>query len=73
MKLFSLTVTLLPSLASAFCQPHVQISRMSLNAGSPAKSFEEDLELTKKVINDYNNDGDAPAAEETTESDGKDE
>lgn len=52
-------LSLFPSMAFCFAPavPHQRnvISR-TLNAGPVAKSFEEDLEMTRKVINDFNGD-----------------
>ena len=68
MKLSSVIVLALPALATAFVSTPRVVFGTSL-ASSPAKSADEDLELTRKVILDFITDGDdeekapAPKAE----------
>ncbi|MGK3761836.1 MAG: hypothetical protein ACI8RD_014154 [Bacillariaceae sp.] len=71
MKFFLSTVLLLPALASAFAPAQSQLTRVtSLSAGKPAKNYDEDLEMTRKVIEDSfkSKDGEAPAVESPKET-----
>jgi hypothetical protein len=52
MKCSVATLLLLPAMASAFA-PAQTVSVMSSSAMSAAKTFEEDLELTREVISKF--------------------
>ena len=68
MKFFLSTVLLLPTLASAFAPAQSGLTRVTSLSGKPAKSFEEDLEMTRKIIEESfkTEDGDSPAKKEET-------
>jgi hypothetical protein len=70
MKFFLSTVLLLPTLASAFAPAQSGLTRVASLSGKPAaKNFEEDLEMTRKIIEDSfkTQDGESPAVESPKE------
>ena len=69
MKFFLSTVLLLPTLACAFAPAQSGLTRVTSLSAKPAKSFEEDLEMTRKIIEDSfkTQDGDSPAKESPKE------
>jgi len=66
MRFFLSTVLLLPALASAFAPVHLRMSPVTSLCAKPAKSYEQDLKLTREVISKFN-DGDSSSAEDSSD------